>query len=39
MISKTIVRLGVLSIFGRPGEGMQLRAALGRSPGQSGDPH
>ena len=29
----------VLSIFGRPGEGMQLRAALGRSAGQPDDPH
>jgi transcriptional regulator with XRE-family HTH domain len=29
----------VLSIFGRPGEGMQLRAALGQNAGREIDPH
>jgi transcriptional regulator with XRE-family HTH domain len=29
----------VLSIFGRPGEGVQLRTALGRSGGGSAEPH
>jgi quercetin dioxygenase-like cupin family protein len=28
----------VLSIFGRPGEGMQLRAALGQGAGHRGEP-